>query len=182
MSTVGNASMMPMSAMSMAFFTSTSTPLFSASWVPMSTGSYAGTCIFLIILAVIFRGLFAGKHILEHDWSEKERIRRFIVVRGRSAEEEHTGPASSQKDRTLIGERILKDGGNPGRGQTRNMTPWRLSVDLPRAAFLTVIVGVGYLLMVAVMTMNVGYFMSVLGGTFMGELLVGRYAQTRGMK
>ena len=36
--------------------------------------------------------------------------------------------------------------------------------------------------MVAVMTMNVGYFMSVLGGTFMGELLVGRYAQTRGMK
>ncbi len=25
------------------------------------------------------------------------------------------------------------------------------------------------------MTMNVGYFMSVLGGTFLGSLLVGRY-------
>jgi hypothetical protein len=29
--------------------------------------------------------------------------------------------------------------------------------------------------MLAVMTMNVGYFMSVLAGTFIGELAVGRY-------
>jgi hypothetical protein len=31
--------------------------------------------------------------------------------------------------------------------------------------------------MLAVMTMNVGYFMSVLGGTFLGSLLVGRYSE-----
>lgn len=31
--------------------------------------------------------------------------------------------------------------------------------------------------MLAVMTMNVGYFLSVLGGTFLGELAVGRYTQ-----
>jgi hypothetical protein len=30
--------------------------------------------------------------------------------------------------------------------------------------------------MLAVMTMNVGYFLSVLGGTFLGSLLVGRFA------
>lgn len=30
--------------------------------------------------------------------------------------------------------------------------------------------------MLAVMTMNVGYFMSVLGGTFLGSLVLGRYA------
>ena len=29
--------------------------------------------------------------------------------------------------------------------------------------------------MLAVMTMNVGYFMSVLGGVFLGSLFVGRY-------
>ena len=29
--------------------------------------------------------------------------------------------------------------------------------------------------MLAVMTMNVGYFLSVLGGTFLGSLLFGRY-------
>jgi copper transporter 1 len=29
--------------------------------------------------------------------------------------------------------------------------------------------------MLAVMTMNVGYFISVLGGVFIGSLIVGRY-------
>ena len=31
--------------------------------------------------------------------------------------------------------------------------------------------------MLAVMTMNVGYFLSVLAGTFIGDLLVGRFGQ-----
>lgn len=30
--------------------------------------------------------------------------------------------------------------------------------------------------MLGVMTMNVGYFLSILGGTFLGSLLVGRFA------
>jgi Ctr copper transporter family len=31
--------------------------------------------------------------------------------------------------------------------------------------------------MLAVMTMNVGYLLSILAGTFVGEVAVGRYAQ-----
>lgn len=31
--------------------------------------------------------------------------------------------------------------------------------------------------MLAVMTMNIGYFFSVLAGAFVGELAVGRYGQ-----
>jgi solute carrier family 31 (copper transporter), member 1 len=30
--------------------------------------------------------------------------------------------------------------------------------------------------MLAVMTMNVGYFLSILAGSFVGELVIGRYA------
>ena len=30
--------------------------------------------------------------------------------------------------------------------------------------------------MLAVMTLNVGYFMAILGGTFLGSLVAGRYA------
>lgn len=32
--------------------------------------------------------------------------------------------------------------------------------------------------MLAVMTMNVGYFLSVLGGVFLGSLAVGRYGSS----
>jgi len=55
--------------------------------------------------------------------------------------------------------------------------PFRLSVDVPRAAVVTVIAAVTYLLMLAVMTMNVGYFLSILLGVFLGDLGLGRYAR-----
>jgi copper transporter 1 len=32
--------------------------------------------------------------------------------------------------------------------------------------------------MLAVMTMSVGYFLSILAGTFLGELVFGRYIQS----
>ncbi|EQK99494.1 low affinity copper transporter [Ophiocordyceps sinensis CO18] len=54
--------------------------------------------------------------------------------------------------------------------------PWRFSVDPVRALMDTVLAGVGYLLMLAVMTMNLGYFLSVLAGVFAGSLAVGRYS------
>lgn len=31
--------------------------------------------------------------------------------------------------------------------------------------------------MLAVMTLNVGYFLAILSGTFLGELVLGRYGQ-----
>ena len=51
--------MMGMDSMAMVFFTSASTPLYSESWNPNTTGRYAGTCIFLIVFAAVFRALLA---------------------------------------------------------------------------------------------------------------------------
>lgn len=55
----GMSGMMDMSQMIMTFFTSTTTPLYSKDWTPNGEGQYAGTCIFLIILAFLFRGILA---------------------------------------------------------------------------------------------------------------------------
>ncbi|KAJ5247798.1 hypothetical protein N7468_002781 [Penicillium chermesinum] len=62
---MGSGMSMSMSDMAMTFFTSFKTPLYSDDWTPSSEGHYAGTCIFLIVLAVILRVLLALRPIFE---------------------------------------------------------------------------------------------------------------------
>ncbi|KAL9031450.1 MAG: hypothetical protein Q9196_000511 [Gyalolechia fulgens] len=140
------SSKMPMSSMVSTFFTSTSTALFSSAWTPGSTGAYAGTCLFLILLAAVFRGLAAGKHTLEHRWLDHELNRRYVTVRGIPTEAERISLDSESKNATLITERGVEEHVKVVRMARRTITPWRLSVDLPRAAYATLMAGVGYLL------------------------------------
>ncbi|KAK4955452.1 hypothetical protein LTR66_013437 [Elasticomyces elasticus] len=172
--------------MTMVFFTSTTTPLFSSSWAPSTTGAYAGTCIFLVLLTVISRALMAYKQILEHAWHDRAVNRRYVVVADENdaAAKELKGDVEVKEEAVLTTRgldervRIVRQERRVGAGaRTRAIEgqPWRFSVDLPRACIFTVQVGVGYLLMLAVMTLNVGYFVSVLAGAFLGELAVGRY-------
>ncbi|KAL8773492.1 MAG: hypothetical protein Q9209_001596 [Squamulea sp. 1 TL-2023] len=160
--------------MRMTFFDSITTSLFSSAWTPGSRGAYAGTCIFLIVFAAIFRLLLAGKHLLELRWLDIESKRRYVTVRGMPTETERINLDIGSKNATLISEQGVEENVKVIRRSRRPVTPWRFSVDGPRAVYATLTAGVGYLLMLAVMTMNVGYFMSVLGGTFLGELAFGR--------
>ncbi|KFY37388.1 hypothetical protein V495_07207 [Pseudogymnoascus sp. VKM F-4514 (FW-929)] len=64
----GSSGMGSMGSMTMTFQNNPSTPLFGTGWTPTGTGSYAGTCIFLIILAVLFRVLLALKARQEARW------------------------------------------------------------------------------------------------------------------
>jgi hypothetical protein len=188
MSSSSNGTMMMSSSVGMTFFSSRTTPLYSMTWQPTSAGGYAGTIIFLIILGIISRGISALRTGLESRWHHAALRRRYIVV----ASPDGPGDAGGEKGvtRRTLGESVLAD----PTGSTATLTangveesvrvvqaprrgavPWRLSVDAPRAALVTVQAGVVYLLMIAVMTMNVGYFMAVLAGTLIGELAVGRY-------
>lgn len=128
------------------FQISTSTPLYSTAWTPASTSSYAGTCLFLIIFAALFRGLLAGKHILEHRWLDTELNRRYVSVRGKPTESERIDRDSDAKTGTLITQRGVEEHVKVVRRKRRGVAPWRFTVDLPRAAYVTVMVGMGYLL------------------------------------
>ncbi|KAF4552572.1 Hypothetical protein D9617_9g023610 [Elsinoe fawcettii] len=149
----GHSSMMAMSDMMMTFFTSSSTPLFAENWTPDTIGQYAGTCIFLIVLAIIFRGLVAVRCVfsdLYYQYSHRH-------------EPEWRAARILDQD---------KNGLRVGTGRTR----WTIDEAVPRAVLDTVLAGVSYLLMLAVMTMNVGYFLSILGGVFVGSLCFGHFA------
>ncbi|KAL2419331.1 High-affinity copper transporter ctrA2 [Exophiala dermatitidis] len=164
-------------SMAMVFTNSHSTPLFSNAWTPTSEGGYAGTCIFLLLLAVTLRLLFAAKALCEQRWSAAARNRRFVLVKGRSTEAGRIDEDPDAKTASLLTAQGVEENVKVVQARTGGTLPFRLSVDIPRAVLMTIIAGVSYLLMLGVMTMNVGYFLSVLAGTFVGELLAGRYAQ-----
>ncbi|KAG9240669.1 Ctr copper transporter family-domain-containing protein [Calycina marina] len=57
---------------------------------------------------------------------------------------------------------------------------WNIKETLVIAAMDALVAGVSYLLMLAVMTFNVGYFLSVLGGVFLGSVIFGRFTGDAG--
>ncbi|KAL2821212.1 Ctr copper transporter family-domain-containing protein [Aspergillus granulosus] len=154
-------SSMSMSDMSMTFFTSYKTLLFSNSWSPTTQGQYAGTCIFLIVLAIILRFMIALRPILERRvWNDGPR-----------------GAVHGASDTSLEKAALEKPGRVTVTQEIRSRSSnWKVNCAGGRATYEVVVAGVAYLLMLAVMTMNVGYFLSVLGGIWLGTFILGALA------
>ncbi|KAH7392566.1 Ctr copper transporter-like protein [Pyrenochaeta sp. MPI-SDFR-AT-0127] len=162
------------SMMQMAFFTATNTPLYSETWTPQNAGQYAGTCIFLIVLAITLRAIFTAKSFLEAKAMASALKRRYVVVAGqKTIADQGLNDGSSMTG--ILTTNGMQEDVRVVSAPAKHTQPWRFSVDLPRALLMTVAAAVGYLLMLAVMTYNVGYFLSVLAGAFIGELAFGRF-------
>lgn len=136
---------MSMSMMSMTFFTSTMTPLYSAMWSPTTVGQYAGTCIFLVILATIFRGLLAVKAWKETAWLDAEFNRRYVTVAGKLPKSERIASDSDSK-RMILTENGVEEDVMVVKKRSMGIRPWRITTDPIRALLDTFIAGVGYLL------------------------------------
>mgnify|MGYP003644490622 CR=1 FL=1 len=83
--------------MSSLFCTVTSTPLYSSTWTPTSISAYAGRCIFLIVLAVLFRFLVAFKAVLEERCIDAELNRRYVVIIRKQNTKERISSGSDSK-------------------------------------------------------------------------------------
>jgi copper transporter 1 len=133
------------SGMAMGFFTATNTPLYSASWTPSSAGAYAGTCIFLIILSILFRVIFTLKTYLEMKAMESALKRRYVVVAGEKAVVDKDADDANSMTGVLT-TNGLQENVRIVSAPVSHIQPWRFSVDLPRALLMTIAAGVGYLL------------------------------------
>lgn len=136
---------MAMSDMSMTFFTSKVTPLYSTMWTPKTEGQYAGSCIFLIMLAVVLRGLLAVKGWKEQEWMDQEFNRRYVKVAGKLPKSERIEQDSDSK-KMILTENGVEEEVMVIKKRSSDVRPWRLTTDPVRAVFDTVIAGVGYLL------------------------------------
>lgn len=118
--------------MAMVFFQNMVTPLYSLAWTPNSTHAYAGTCIFLIVLAVIHRALTVFRSVA-FDSNPN------LVARARlEADKELLVPERAQPPRIgNLGQRLR---------ETRAQHPFLVSVELGRSLLEVFIGGVGYLL------------------------------------
>ena len=130
----------------MGFTNSHTTSLYSPSWTPKSEGGYAGTCIFLVLLATTFRGLFAIKAVLEEKWRNQARNRRYVVVRGQGTEASRIDADPDAKTGKLVTANGVEENVKVVRSDAKGAIPFRLSVDVPRAFLVMVTFGVGYLL------------------------------------
>lgn len=116
------------------FNTATMTSLFSAKFTPQNDGQYAGMIIFLIVLTVIYRGLAAYKSTLEQKWAHKSRS-TVVLIAGKNDGEEGVVEKAAEEPT----EARNADG-------TKKAIPFRLSTEVPRAAFGALNAGVGYLM------------------------------------
>jgi copper transporter 1 len=130
--------------MTMAFFTSTTTPLYSMSWSPQTAGQYAGTCIFLIILAIILRAIFTAKSFLEMKAIEGALKRRYVVVAGEKMVNDKASDGDSMTG--ILTTNGVQEDVRIVSAPVKHIQPWRFSIDLPRALLMTVATAVGYLL------------------------------------
>ena len=138
-------------SMSMVFTTNHSTPLYSSQWTPTSTGGYAGTCIFLVILAIISRLLQAYRRILEVKWHDKAVRRRYIVLAGETQaerERQQDADGGEKTEEAVLTTRGVDERVRVLRASRRGMEtqPWRFSTDHPRACIFTVQAAAGYFL------------------------------------
>lgn len=175
MEEMNNGSMAPMA---MTFFLSANTPLFFPSWTPSDTWGHAATCIFLVLLAVIMRILLASKPILEAAvWRPQRGADAHEMLPSDDCCDED--PDRTKEQQYLIQSREELGGGALRRVlrevKSRSHGP-RLASRGLRALFEMTLAVIGYLLMLAVMTMNIGYFISVVGGIFLGTFLLGDLA------
>lgn len=135
------------SIMTMIFQTETGTPLYANSWTPNNAGSYAGTCIFLAVLAIVARALVAFKAVQEARWLDREAARRYVAVNGKIPLSEQIA-SSPDARRMTLSENGLEETVVVVERKRAATRPWRFSVDPVRACLDTMIVGIGYLLYV----------------------------------
>ena len=131
-SAYGGDSMSMMMTMMSVFQTNIKTSLYSTAWTPNNVGVYAATCIFLVVLAALFRSIIAFKAIQEQKWLDSELASRYAE-----------GQASADSLAKAESGAATIPAGGMRRSRVR---PWKLNVDPIRALVDMVIAGVGYLL------------------------------------
>ncbi|KAG2124056.1 CTR copper uptake transporter [Suillus clintonianus] len=120
-------------------------------WVPKSSGAMVGTCIALFMLALIERWIAACRAVMEFHWGQQA-----III---ASDKLNTLPTRTSRI-----------------GFTKRFTPPFIPAhDITRGVMFAVQALLGYLFMLAVMTYQLGFILSLVVGLGVGETFFGRF-------
>ncbi|KAG8935914.1 hypothetical protein FRC02_005669 [Tulasnella sp. 418] len=150
-------------------------------WVPRSKGPIVGACIGLFMLAILERFLAGTRGVMESWWRRKTEA---MLVR-KYASSNHCGAEVADSSISTEGDSAEKGvtariSTRPAVAIRRVLPPFIPSHDFTRAAMQVVQSAISYTLMLAVMTFNASFIISILVGVFCGELMFGRFATISG--
>jgi len=140
-------------------------------WAPGTAGAMAGACIGLFMLAIAERWLVVMRGVMEEHWSMRAQIALSNKFNNSSAvatsapSEERTNPSSSDASQSRFG----------WRWHHAQAPPFILAHDISRGILQIVIASINFLLMLTVMTFQVGFIFAIVVGLGIGEALFGRY-------
>ncbi|KAL1667694.1 Ctr copper transporter family-domain-containing protein [Schizophyllum commune] len=138
--------------------------LFKA-WVPRSSGAIAGACIGLVVFAILERLVTAWRSRLEDSWAA---LTHHLLNHIASSSEIST----DEDEKGKMPETTTTTTPAPS---PQLIPPFILSHDLSRGAMFALQALMSYVLMLAVMTFNAAYLISILAGLGIGEAIFGRW-------
>ncbi|KAI8580016.1 hypothetical protein K450DRAFT_238962 [Umbelopsis ramanniana AG] len=182
-------------------WTSVGDALWFDSWVPSSEGAYIGACIALFVLAILARGSAALQYYVE-GWLiiKEEKIlhaadNKFAradskVTKNTSLDESIDGLRRRDGDinhnekpleySTTSTPTFMSKTKAPARLELPHVPAFHWQTDTLRSLLSTLVTFISYLLMLVVMTGNGAYFIVIIIGVFVGEMVFGRYRALRG--
>ncbi|KAF8342479.1 Ctr copper transporter family-domain-containing protein [Amanita rubescens] len=146
-------------------FTPLGDTLWFQGWAPKSPGAMVGACIGLFLLAIFDRWLAAGRAMAEMSWRESAQL---AAIARLDLSKESTNQKPGPADRSPI-LRALSLRSGP------YAPPFIPSQNLARGALHTVQTALLYVFMLAVMTFQVGFIISICLGAGVGEIMFGRF-------
>ncbi|VDB84492.1 unnamed protein product [Peniophora sp. CBMAI 1063] len=154
--------------------------LYFKSLAPSSRGAIAGAAIVLVFLAILERALSAGRGLMEAHWRQAAlgmAVQRLgLTAEPAEAEcvdckeEEKAPSANATPIPSLATQPLLAS------RRARLIAPFIASHDLSRGALYALQALLAYALMLAVMTFQAAYIISIVAGLGLGEMLFGRFA------
>jgi len=146
--------------------------LFFKSWRPSSDGVIAGACIALVVLAILERLLSSIRGAMEARW----RRSALDLIADRTLEKDmlpSKQPVAKEEDICECDPDSMRPAIVQ---QRRTIPPFVLSNDATRGALYSLHALLSYALMLAVMTFQAAYIISIVLGLGLGEMLFGRIA------